>query len=305
VTRARRHATALAVIVVVAGGVLPARAATRALSRQVLGELVYEGLLEDGEPVRLHDGRWMGAPPEPGLASRPTAALVPYLIARGDLDGDAREDAVVFLQSGAGGSGAFLHLAAVLDRPEGPRALPAQAVGDRAEVEALEVAEGRVVLDAVVSGPSDALCCPSQRVRREFAVAGDELRETASESRGRLSVRGLAGTSWRLTRLDAATPVPDDAGIELRFESARIAGSGGCNSFGAEVLSGERDAVEIGPLAVTGKACPEPASGRERRFFEALARATRIGFWFGRLEIQYDTPQRRTGRLRFAPLTSG
>lgn len=281
------------------------------LSRDVLGGLAYEGLLEDGGVVQLNEGRWMAAGPsgdggsDPELQGRQTAALIPYLIVHGDLDGDGRADALVFLQTTGGGSGAFLHLAAVLDRPEGPRALPAQAIGDRAEVEALAVDHGRVVLDAVVAGPNDALCCPSQRERRTFEVAGGELRQIGLQRRGRLSVRELAGTRWRLTRLDAATPVPDDAGIELRFEGAKLTGSGGCNSFQAEVLSGERDAVEIGPVATTRRACPAPVLERERRFLAALERATRLGFWFGRLEIQYDTPERRTGRLRFAPIGDG
>jgi heat shock protein HslJ len=307
VTAAGRRAAALAALacVVLCGAPLRGRALASPLSREVLGELAYEGLLEDGQPVRLRGGRWVGPPPEPGLASRPSAALIPYLVARGDLDGDGRDDAVVFLQTSAGGSGVFLHLAAVLDGPDGPRALPAQAIGDRAEVEALEVVAGRIVLDAVVSGPSDALCCPTQRIRRTFVAADGDLRETSSERRGRLRVGELAGTSWRLTRLDAATPVPADAGIELRFEGSRVVGTGGCNQFHADVLSGERDAVEIGPIAATRRACPEPLRQREQRFLAALGRATRIGFWFGRLEIQYDTQERRTGRLRFALVAPG
>jgi hypothetical protein len=304
VSGARRGA-ALAALACAAWLGAPRAAAPAPLTREVLGELTYPGLLEDGEAVRLEGGRWRGAPPEPGLASRPTAALVPYLLARGDLDGDGRDDAVVLLQTSAGGSGAFLHLAAVLDRPEGPRPLPAQGVGDRAEVEALEVVAGRVVLDAVVSGPSDALCCPTQRVRRVFAAADGALRELSLEPRGRLDVRGLSGTRWQLTRLDAATPVPAGAGIELRFDGDRVAGSGGCNVFQAPVLSGERDALEIGPIATTRRACPEPVMQREQRFLAALGRATRLGFWFGRLEIQYDTPERRTGRLRLRPLAPG
>lgn len=302
----RRAAAVLAACLAgVPFAVAPAPAAARALSRAVLGELAYEGVLEEGGPVRLHGGRWAGPRPEPGLASRPTVHLLPFLIARGDLDGDEREDAVVFLQSTYGGSGSFLHLAAVLDRPEGPRPLPAQAIGDRAEVESLEVVQGRIVLDAVVSGPGDALCCPSQRIRRVFAVVDGALEETQYETRGRLHARALSGTRWRLTRLDAATPVPDDAGIELRFEGRRLTGSGGCNEFRADVVAGERDAFEVGTLETTARSCPRPVMERERRFFEALDRASRLGFWFGRLEIQYDTPQRRTGRLRLAPVHPG
>jgi len=279
-----------------------ARAERLPPDREALGALTYPGLLEDGTPVTLRDGRWLGPPSEPGLASRPSAALIPWLLARGDLDRDGREDVVVFLQTSFGGSGVFLHLAAVLDRPEGLVPLPAVLIGDRAEVEAIQVIDDRIVLDAVVAGPGDAACCPSQRVRRTYTVANGALLERSSERRGRFRIRSLAGTSWRLTRFDAATPVPDDAGIVLHFEGGRVSGSGGCNPFRAEVLSGERDAVQIGPIASGRRSCPAPVMERERRFFEALGRATRIGFWFGRLEIQYDTPQRRIGRLHLAPL---
>lgn len=54
---------------------------------------------------------------------------------------------------------------------------------------------GRVVLDAVVAGPGDALRCPSQRVRRTFEVADGELRPIGLQRRGHLRVRELAGTS--------------------------------------------------------------------------------------------------------------
>lgn len=299
-TRATRIRTALGLVAcgLLAGAPAVARDA-RPLGLEALGELTYPGLLEDGEAVPLRRGRWRGAPAEPGLASRPTASLVRYLRARGDLDRDGRQDAVVFLETSAGGSGAFLYLAAVLDRPDGPLPLPAHAIGDRAEVEALQVVAGQVVLDAVVAGPDDASCCPTLRVRRTYGFEDDALRELATWTRDRLTLQELAGTRWRLTRLDAATPVPAASAVELRLEGARISGSTGCNAFHAEVLGGERDALELGPLATTRRACPEPAMRLEQRVLEALDRANRFGFFFGRLELQYDTRERRTGRLRF------
>lgn len=44
---------------------------------------------------------------------------------------------------------------------------------------------------------------------------------------------------------------------------------GGCNGFfGSYRLAG--DAIEIGPLASTGKACPEPIMSDESALFHAL-----------------------------------
>jgi hypothetical protein len=304
-TRAARQLLALALL---GGGALagapPAAGAARPLGLEVLAELAYPGLLEDGAVAQLRAGRWRGAPQEPGLASRPTAVLVPYLIARGDLDRDGRDDAVVFLETSAGGSGAFLHLAAVLDRPDGPLPLPAHAIGDRAEVEALQVVAGQVVLDAVVAGPDDASCCPTSRVRRTYGIEDGALRELATWARGRLALRALAGTRWRLTRLDAATPVPAASRVELRLDEGRVSGTTGCNDFHGELLGDERDALEVGPLATTGRACPGPAGRLEQRFLAALDRAHRFGFFFGRLELQYDTREQRTGRLRFMPVAN-
>lgn len=289
-------ALGIAALAAVAAG--PRLAAAPSLA--ALGELAYTGLLEDDEPLRLHDGRWTGRPAEPGVAGGPTALLVPDLVGRGDLDGDGHEDAVVFLQTTTGGSGSFLHVTAVLAGAAGLHPLPARPIGDRAEVEALAIEDGVVRLDAIVPGPADALCCPTLRTRTLLRVAEGELREVASERRGRLHARELAGTVWRLVQLDEGAAVAAGAGLELRFEGERIAGSGGCNRFAAELRSGERDALEIGPITATRRACPAAVMRREQRFFAALQRAHRLAFRFGRLELQHDTPERRPGRLRFA-----
>jgi len=58
--------------------------------------------------------------------------------------------------------------------------------------------------------------------------------------------------------------------VTVRFESGRLAGFSGCNSFsGGYQLDGDR--LTIGPVASTQMACPEPGSSVETAFHEALS----------------------------------
>jgi heat shock protein HslJ len=82
----------------------------------------------------------------------------------------------------------------------------------------------------------------------------------------------LAGSEWRPVRLGAAAWA-DDAGVFVRFGGdGQIAGSAGCNRFTGRYALAD-DTIEIGPLAATQMACPEPVMARERLLFEALERA--------------------------------
>ena len=150
------------------------------LTLEELGQVTYGGILD--EPVVLTDGRFEGEPFTRDSASRQVITLVPDAVARGDLTGDGNEEAVVLLAHNAGGSGVFMHLAVVRRQDGNPRNLATASLGDRVKVSAVEIADGRIVVDAVEHAPGDPMCCPTRQVRREWRVADAQLLPLGPES---------------------------------------------------------------------------------------------------------------------------
>ena len=85
----------------------------------------------------------------------------------------------------------------------------------------------------------------------------------------------LAGSEWRPTEI-RTIEVPAGAEMFVRFgDGGKLVGHGGCNRFvGTYKLVG--DAIELGRLGVTRKACPDPVMKYEERFLRALASARRF-----------------------------
>jgi putative lipoprotein len=81
----------------------------------------------------------------------------------------------------------------------------------------------------------------------------------------------LAGSQWRPIAIGTAAWTAGEAFVRFEGEG-RLVGRSGCNGFfGSYRLAG--DVIEIGPLASTRKACPEPAMRDETALLEALAAA--------------------------------
>ncbi len=85
----------------------------------------------------------------------------------------------------------------------------------------------------------------------------------------------LAGSEWRPTEI-RTIKIPADAEMFVRFgDGGKLVGNGGCNRFvGSYKLVG--DAIELGRLGVTRKACPDPVMKSEERFLRALASVRRF-----------------------------
>jgi heat shock protein HslJ len=85
--------------------------------------------------------------------------------------------------------------------------------------------------------------------------------------------RPLAGPLWRLTAMGDA-PVTAEGQREtphLVFDAeGAVAGSGGCNRLRGGYALGPEGAIEIGPVASTMMACPEPAMRLEHAFARML-----------------------------------
>jgi hypothetical protein len=151
-------------------------AGTAPLTEEDLKNAEYQGIYP--EVVKLTDGQYEGEPFVEGGASRPTVFFSePY--ASGDLDGDGVDDAAVLLVENSGGSGSFVYLAAVLNREGKPDNIDTQLLGERAQVQALTIADGQISVTMVTHGPDDPMCCPTQEEERIYELQQNELVQTA------------------------------------------------------------------------------------------------------------------------------
>jgi putative lipoprotein len=112
-------------------------------------------------------------------------------------------------------------------------------------------------------------------------LAGTVLADGVAPVEGEPS---LVGPTWVAEDI-GRRGVIDDLQSHVTFTAEGLAqGSGGCNNFsGAYTLRGE--ALGIGPLASTKKACPPAIMDQEARFFEALAQTRSYRFDNGLLYL--------------------
>jgi heat shock protein HslJ len=263
----------------------------------------YAGAL--GAPVTLVDGLWQGEPYAEGGASAPRAGLARDFLLSGNLDGDGAEETAVLIWTSTGGSGTFDYLF-VLDRgADGVVSARAGApLGDRVKLRAARIVEGRVVLDTVQAGPGDAACCPGQKIRRTFALAGDAMTEYSTEDQGRLSLADVGG-AWVLTHFAYDEKVPDGIEITLQVEGDRIAGTAGCNRYSGALKEGDAPGdvtlagAPAGVLAVTRMMCPPPLMEAEQRYLQALHGLVNYSFLDGKLALTWRDRE-ATSTLLFA-----
>ena len=97
---------------------------------------------------------------------------------------------------------------------------------------------------------------------------------------------GLDGTAWTLSALPGMPVVP---GATLRFESGRIGGSDGCNTFRGPYAS-EGDSLRVtGPLISTQRACPPALMAQADAVQTALTRVRAVRRAAGTLVLLDET----------------
>lgn len=94
----------------------------------------------------------------------------------------------------------------------------------------------------------------------------------------------LGDGEWIVIRLEA-DPVPDSAGLTLRFEDAQLSGHSGVNAFHGPAVTGSDGSFEAGPFAMTRRAGPPEAMQLESLLLVALEQADRWRIERGELHL--------------------
>ena len=134
-------------------------------------EIIAQALPDSDGRVTLKDGAFEQL--YPGAAERISIKQIKE--ARGDLNGDGLKDAVTLLAISTGGSGIFMHLAAVVNEGGVPRHAATLLLGDRVDVKSLAIKDGKIQLKMITQGPEDPMCCPTLEVSEEYQLLKDQL----------------------------------------------------------------------------------------------------------------------------------
>ena len=237
----------------------------------------YFGIEGLKSPVKLVDGRWKGRPYKKGSASRPVVNLVRDFRITGDLDGDGKDESVVFLNYAPGGTGQLLHLAVVARKNGKIQNVATTLLGDRVQVRDFRIEEKRLLVDVVRSGPKDAKCCPGEVTTLGWTLEpGGKLNTvTATRQAGVDSVSRRSGTQNGCCALGISSePAPAHPLINLIFKDGRFTGSSGCNNYFATANEGTMPG-DVGDRTRGNNAQILPGQNHDRR--KTLSRPVRPG----------------------------
>jgi heat shock protein HslJ len=139
----------------------------------VLENLTYQSYITESGMAPLENGEYR-EPAAPDSAEE-IVVLLTDSVATGDLNGDGIPDAAVVLATNSGGSGVFIDLAVVVVEDGQPVNVAITPLGDRVQINSLTIQDGQIVVDMVVQGPDDPMCCPTQQVVETYELQGYEL----------------------------------------------------------------------------------------------------------------------------------
>lgn len=130
------------------------------------------GFFDQIRLVKLTEGQYQeGAPGSTDYIS----VSVTDFIARGDLNGDGDNEAVVIVAENYGGSGTFVFLVVYQYRNDEAVFLTSVFLDDRPMINALAVEDGRIFVDAIIHAADDPMCCPTLATTRHYLLNGVNL----------------------------------------------------------------------------------------------------------------------------------
>ena len=181
------------------------------------------------------------------------------------------QTAGVVLETDLGGSGTFYDFALLFKGPEGWKHVDTAFLGDRVNIQSIELQGNEMIIEMTTHGPQDALCCPTLRVVNRFAVGTGRLvavNPTTADDEG----AGIVGPVWEWEgtvysdgkRVDP--PDPKNYTIQWLKDGTLLI-KADCNSKGGS-YSLKGDSLTVIITLSTLAACPE--GSMEDRFVHDL-----------------------------------
>ncbi len=131
-------------------------------------------------------------------------------VAFGDLNGDGVPDAAVTIVENGGGSGAFVSVVAMLNQGGQPVYTGALLLDDRPMLNNIAIQDGKIVVDAVIHGTNDPMCCPGFVVTETYGLTKSGLALLRFDSKTPSGVE-------RTIRIDSPTPATQVGGaVEVK-----------------------------------------------------------------------------------------
>ena len=96
-----------------------------------------------------------------------------YLL--GDLNSDGSTDAAILTTTNTGGNGVFDSMIVVLDRSNNITTTNSVYLGLGTSVNNISIKSNKIIIDALVPGPRDGLCCPTKKKQLIFNVNDKKL----------------------------------------------------------------------------------------------------------------------------------
>jgi hypothetical protein len=124
----------------------------------------------DGRTVTLVNGSY-----SEGSGGSAFSVQMLDIHAFGDLNGDGKADAVVFLAENRGGSGVFESAVAVIDQGGKPHQESQAQLGDRVQIKSADISSGVIHLNMLVQAPNDPMCCPTLPQEQDFWLIDTRL----------------------------------------------------------------------------------------------------------------------------------
>ena len=251
------------------------------------GNISYHGIYKNKE-VSLKDGKWSGSPFVKGGNSRPAVGLIKDFSFTGDIDGDGTDEHVVFLWESSGGSGTQVYMAILGSHNGKSLNLSTHLIGDRVQLRMGRVNQGKIELDVIQAGESDAACCPTEKVLRTWSLKNKQLIEHKTQFLGHLSLIDLERVEWSLTHMNWRETLPENTRITLTVDGDKVSGKSACNRYFASIKAGKMPGeVVISQAGSTRMACHNEAMELESRFLKSLSNVVKYSFVNGKLALSY------------------